>query len=318
MGASTLGSRAIIGTFYNRLEQYLGSSWIDDVSMYFSSNQSSETYAWLGMAPKMREWVGARVADSLRENGMTITNVEYEATLNVLMSELRRDKTGQILIRIAEMADGTADHWTELLSTLITNGTSAECYDGQFFFDDNHSEGESGVQKNLLTTSEVPALVAASATVPTPTEASKAILGVIAYMMQYVDDKGNYMNSSAREFTVMTAPVLWTHLLPAMTNQLVGSGESNSLLNVANDQNFKIKIVANPRLAYTAQFVTFRTDAPTKALIRQEEVGVEIAAIAEGSEYAFDNKQYKYGVSATRAVGYGDWRYASYSTLATS
>ena len=263
----------------------------------------------------MREWVGARVAENLRENGMTITNKLFEATLNVLMSDIRRDKTGQIMARIADMASGAADHWTELLSTLITNGTSNDCYDGQIFFDDDHSEGESGTQKNLLTASEVPALDVTTALTPTADEAAKAILGVIAYMMQYVDDKGNYMNSSAKNWTIMTAPVLWTHLKPGVTNTLVGSGASNNLIEISNDMNLNIKVVSNPRLAYTTQFATFRTDAATKALIRQDEFGVTMKAIAEGSEYAFDNNMYKYGIEASRNVGYGDWRYASHSTL---
>lgn len=104
MGAGTLGSRAIIGEFYNKLEQNIGTSWINDVSMLFQSNQESETYKWLGMAPGMREWVGGRNAKGFRENGITIANKTYEATMEVLLDEIRRDKTGQVMLRIAELA----------------------------------------------------------------------------------------------------------------------------------------------------------------------------------------------------------------------
>ena len=81
MGASSLGSRAIIGSFYNKLQQDLGMGWIPDVSMLFQSNQESETYNWLGMAPVMREWIGGRQAKGFRENGITITNKTYESTM---------------------------------------------------------------------------------------------------------------------------------------------------------------------------------------------------------------------------------------------
>jgi hypothetical protein len=43
-------------------------------------------------------------------NGMSITNKTFEATLKILVDDLRRDKTGQILIRVRELADGRGDH----------------------------------------------------------------------------------------------------------------------------------------------------------------------------------------------------------------
>ena len=47
-------------------------------------------------------------------------------------------------------ADRTVSHWASLLSTLIVNGESATCYDEQYFFDTDHSEGESGTQSNVI------------------------------------------------------------------------------------------------------------------------------------------------------------------------
>ena len=97
MGAFQLSSRAIIGTFYNRLKQNPGAWWIDKLSMLFQSDQGSETYKWLGMAPVMRQWVGGRQAKGFRENGMTIEKLDFEATLEVLVKELKRDKTSPFI-----------------------------------------------------------------------------------------------------------------------------------------------------------------------------------------------------------------------------
>ena len=318
MGAQGLGSRAIIGSFYNMLETELAASWLDAVSMYFSSDQESETYKWLGMSPAMREWVGGREAKGFRENGITIVNKEFEATLQVPTSWLRRDKTGQIKVRIGELARRAAEHWAKLISTLITNGTGSTnglCYDGQYFFDDDHSEGNSGTQKNLLTATEVPALNVTTATAPTAIEAAKAILGVIAYMLTYKDDQGEPMNDGAKNFLVMTSPTLWPFLAPAIYSPLSDSGSTNPIVGIMGNTDFKISVVPNSRLAYTTQFVTIRTDAKTKPFIRQEEVGIKMAAIAEGSEEEFKNKRHLYGVEATRNVGYGYWQQASHATL---
>src|SRR4051812_19004368 len=133
MSAQGLSSRAIIGSFYARLEQNPGLEWINGVSMRFQSDQPSETYKWLGQVPQMREWIGGRNPKGFRENGITIENKHYEATLEILVKEMRRDKTGQVMVRVNELADRTNDHWAKLLSTLILNGASTVCYDGQYF-----------------------------------------------------------------------------------------------------------------------------------------------------------------------------------------
>lgn len=315
MGAQSLGSRGIIGKFFAALEIYTGQSWIDLVSVLFDSDQESETYNWLGQSPVMREWIGARHAKGFRENGITIINKKFEATLNILVDWMRRDKTGQIAIRINEMAQRAVGHYGQLLSTLILNGTgstSGLCYDGQNFFSATHSEGDSGTQLNLLTNTQVPALDVTTATTPTVSEAIKAILGVIAYMLGYKDDQAEPMNSEAKNFLVMTSVTLWPYMVHAVLGE--PSNESN-VLKELKKQGFTVNVVGNPRLTYTTQFVTFRTDAPAKALIRQEEEKITIGAKAEGSEYEFDNDMHQYGIKALRNVGYGYWQYAAHATL---
>lgn len=141
MGATTLSSRAIIGRYYQRLEQNPGLQWVGAVSNYFTSDQESETYKWLGQVPVMREWIGGRNAKGFRENGITIENKHFEATLEVLVRELKRDKTGQVMVRVDELADRTNAHWAKLLSELIENAESTVCYDGQYFFDTDHAAG---------------------------------------------------------------------------------------------------------------------------------------------------------------------------------
>ena len=318
MAFKGISSAGVIGEFFLQLESLLGAGWINLISMLFDSDQESETYNWLGMSPAMREWIGGRQAKGFRENGITIVNKEFEATVEIPVKWMRRDKTGQIKVRIGELARRAVEHWAKLLSMLITNGTGATsglCYDGQYFFDIDHSEGDSGTQLNLLAAAQVPALDVTTAAAPTSLEAAKAILGVIAYMLNYKDDQGEPMNDGARSFLVMTSPVLWSHLAPAIYSSLVTSGESNPAAALIASTDFKISVVPNSRLTYTTQFVVLRTDAKTKPFIRQEEVGIEMDAIAEGSEEEFKNKRHLYGASATRNVGYGYWQQAAHATL---
>lgn len=309
MGAVTLSSRAIIGEFYNTLEQNTGAIWVPGVSAMFESNQESETYKWLGMAPAMREWVGGRHAKGFRENGITIVNKTFEATLEVLLNEMRRDKTGQIMVRVRELADRTNAHWAKLLSSLIVNAESAVCYDGQYFFDTDHSEGDSGTQSNDIQSN------IATTTAPTAAEMETAILKTVEQLLGFKDDQGEPMNEEAMRFLVMVPVPFMAATAAALKNPVIVDGSGSRTNTITNLGGFQFEMAVNPRLNWTEKFAVFRTDGQTKPFIRQEEEGVTVSAIAEGSELEFNENKHRYGVKAIRNVGYGYWQHACLTTF---
>jgi len=303
MSARSLSSRAIIGEFYARLDQDLGNTWIPGVSREFSSNQESETYKWLGMAPAMREWVGGRQPRGFRASGITIENKRYEATLEVSMDEIRRDKTGQVMARVQELAERTNGHWASLLTALIVAGESAACYDGQYFFDTDHAEGDSGTQSNDITNDIT------TTTAPTASEMQSSILLATQAILGFKDDVGEPMNENAREFLVMI-PVPYLSATAMALGATVISQSSNNIMALGSLGGFVYRMAANPRLSWTTKFALFRSDGPVSALIRQTEEGVTVDALAEGSEEEFKNDRHLYGVKARRNVGYGYWQKA--------
>ncbi|MCK5602110.1 Mu-like prophage major head subunit gpT family protein, partial [Candidatus Pacearchaeota archaeon] len=313
-GAASLSSRAIIGMFYRKLTEVTGASWTGKVAMGpFESDQDSETYNWIGMVPQLREWVGGRQAKGFLENGITIINKMYESTLQILTKDLRRDKTGQLQVRIGEQAKRANSHWAKLLSTLILNGASTVCYDGQFFFDTDHDEGDSGTQSNDITNSIV------LKTAPTAAEMEQAILDCIVQIMGFKDDTGEPMNEEAAEFLVLVPTVFMKSAMAAVNNPvIVDSNGSRTNTIAATLGGFSISVQVNARLTWTDKFAVFRTDTDTGAFIRQEEQGVQVDAIAEGSELEFNEKKHHYGVSALRNVGYGFWQRACLKTFTTT
>jgi phage major head subunit gpT-like protein len=301
-----LSSRAIIGSFYRALAQDAGGAWIGDVGMKFNSNQESETYKWLGQTPAMREWIGGRNAKGFRENGITIVNKKYEATLEVPVDWLRRDKTGQLNVRINELARRTNAHWASLLTTLIVNGESTVCYDGQNFFDTDHSEGDSGSQNNDLTHA------AATGTVPTVTEMVDSIQEAIAAIVGFKDDQGEPMNEGASQFLIMAPTALLATARSAVGSAYLANGVSNTLLA---QPDWNVRVIGNARLTNTDRYYIFRTDSDVKPFILQEEEGVTVSAIAEGTELEFNEDVHHYGVKAIRNVGYGYWQDACLMTF---
>jgi phage major head subunit gpT-like protein len=282
--------------------------WPAMVSNLFNSDQSAETYAMLGYPPALREWIGGRQAKGLRASNFTITNKHYEGTLEVSVKDVRRDKTGQIMARVDEFTDQSDIHWSTLLAALLEAGESSVCYDGQYFFDTDHSEGDSGTQDNDLT------YAAATGTSPTKEEMQLAILQSISAIVAFKTDTGAKMNPGARAFTVLTPPTYYPIGLAAVSDILNAALSANMNPNRIGG-GFSVNVEMVPDLTWTTKFATVRTDAPIKPLIRQEETELMFKSKAEGSEFEFDNDAWQFGVDGWRAAGYGLWQRACLTTF---
>ena len=309
-----LSSRAIIGEFYKRLNENSGMEWITAISNYFTSDQDSEEYAWIGQSPVMREWVGGRHAKGFTTNGLTIENKHFEATIDIPVKHLRRDKTGQIKARIGELATRTNSHWAVLLTMLIEDGKNKPCYDKKPFFNEHHKVGKNAEQSNMIDFDLATAGINGEVGTPTnPTEAAlrEAILAGVQQIIGFKDDQGEPTNENANKFLVMVPLNLWFIAKAALAVPLTTGGASNPVKVLAD---IDIAVAANPRLTEQHIYV-FRADGDVKAFIRQEETKVQVKAKAEGSEYEFDHDAHQYGVDTWRNVGYGYWQHACRVTL---
>lgn len=300
-----LSSRAIIGRFYRRLEEFAASAWWTRLAMRFASTHESETYRWLGMVPQVREWKGGRLVRPLRSQGVTIVNKVWESTIRVGADELRRDKTGQIMVRVNEMARRVATHPNKLLTDLVLGGASATAYDGQPYFGTTHSEGDSGTQSNSITHD------VGTPTAPTDAEMYAAIVKGVSQILAQRDDQAEPMNEAAREFLVMVPLGFLSSTLIALSSRQFNNADNP----LARDEPFRVTWVANPRLTWTDKFAIFRTDGESRPFIFQEELPVQVQVLAEGSELEINENQHQYGVKAIHQAGYGFWQDAVLMTL---
>lgn len=314
MSGQALSSRAITGMYFEALAAQSGAGWIGAVSNYFNSDQGTEYYRWLGMPPALREWIGGRQAKGFTTNGVDIANKHFESTIDVLLRDLRRDKTGQLRARMAELAERGNTHFASLLSTLLVNGASTVCYDGQYFFDTDHAEGSSGTQSNKIDVdiSALPASVHGSVTAPSPEEMQQAILAAITQMYGFKDDVGEPLNETAAQF-ICLVPVGLSAATMAALSMVRQAGASTFAI-----EDFAVRAAINPRLTaagWTDKFVVMRSDGSIKPLIRQEETAPTLKVKDENSEYAFDNDAIQVGIDTWRNVGYGRWQGAVQATL---
>ena len=315
MDQQILSSRAVIGAYFARLEQNPGMAWVNAISNLFESDQALETYPFLGQVPRMREWIGGRQAKGLRGDAFEIRNKHYEATLEIAVRDMRRDKTGQLVARVNEFADSSQAHWASMLSALIATGAAAVCYDGQYFFDTDHVTGDSGSQSNSISVdiSTLAAQVHGVVTDPSIEEMQQAILQGVVKVIGLKDDRGEPLNESASGFLVLTPPGLYMKALASVSSTSLTAIAQNLMTSMPG--NMKIDVQMDARSTWTDKFSVWRTDSPLKALIRQNETEVDLKVKAEGSEFEFDNDAHQYGIDAWRNAGFGLWQRACLVTM---
>ena len=125
------------------------------IAMLVPSNTASETYAWLGQSPRMREWIGERVIKGLSAYGYTVRNKLHELTESVKRTEIEDDQYGAFSPLFQEMGRSVAVYPDELTFGLLARGFAERCFDGQNFFDTDHpldpTGGSASVYSNVLT-----------------------------------------------------------------------------------------------------------------------------------------------------------------------
>lgn len=285
--------------------------WGETVSIRQPSDREIEMYGHLGQAPGLAEWAGFRAAHGLEKFEYSIRNKLFDVAMEIDKRDLRRDRTGQIRQRISDMGAKARHHPDELMTALVIAGESTVCYDGQFFFDTDHSEGVSGTQSNDVTFTVV------SATAPTAAEAEAAIFASIAKMISFKDDKGHLVNRNAQRFVVLCPLPFFRAFAAALgATRLLDGGESrdNLLLQI---RGYSFELVVNPLLTWTDKFATFRVDGSGRPFIFQEETPLEPYILDEMSEFAKVNKTCVFGAEASRNAGYGWWQHAVLTTFTT-
>lgn len=301
-----LGSRGIIGRIFLALEEVQPPAWVSDIGMSIQSSSAEETYRWLAELPAMRAWNGGRQANRLDVRSQIVRNQLFEASLEVSRSELRRDKTGQIQLRINELAARSQQHWAKLLTDTIVE--NANTYDDIAFYGLNHD----GVASN----DNALAPAAASAIAPTVAEFETSVFGTLEAMLGFKDAGGEPMNDGLEALTIVVPTTMYGVAQRALNDQIITDGGGTRTNSVANLSGYQMRLAVNPRLSLASTYYAYRSDSSIKPYILQEESAPQIEALAEGSDFAFQNDAHQYGISKSCAVGNGVWQYAVKNTFA--
>lgn len=267
------------------------------VATVIESSSDKESYNWLGSVPGMREWTDERVPGALRAHEYEIENSKYEATIEVDRETFEDDRLGQVRPRIEELAVRAATHPDELVVGLLNNGFTATCYDGQFFFDNDHEEGLSGTQSNLLS-------VALSA---------DNLETAVETMMGFRDDQGKPLGIMPD--TLVVGPGDYFDARQILNSvSIVVAGSSDIEKPAGNPLSGMLNLEVSPHVDSGKWFV-LATKYPVRPLLFQWRIHPEFTAVTDPSdEYVFSTDVFKYGVRSRCGAGYGLWFLAVGST----
>lgn len=261
------------------------------------SQSDKESYNWLGAVPALREWTDERVAAALRSHAYEVENRKYEATLEVDRETFEDDRLGQIRPRIEELALRAATHPDELVVGLLNAGFTSTGYDGQYFFDTDHSEGLSGSQGNRL------ALALSAANLETAVET----------MLGFKDDQGKPLG--VMPDTLLVGPDNFFNARQILNSlSIVVAGDTDVEKPAGNPLSGLLNLLVSPHVDSGKWFV-LATGCPVRPLLFQWRVRPEFSAVTDPSdEYVFSTDSFKYGVRSRCGAGYGLWYLAVGST----
>lgn len=257
------------------------------------SNKASEVYDWLGSTPSLREWIDERAPKALIENGFSLKNKSYEATIAVDRNAIDDDQYGQIKIRAQQMGAVAREGYDRFAAQVVEAGVSSVCYDGQNFFDTLHQEGTSGVQVNYSASGK-------------PLSA-QSVKDVMVAMALYKNDQGQLAGINATHIMVPST-LIWT-AQELFDPAAVGVTQDPAKAVLRG----RLKVIENRYLSgaagANAGYYVMDLSKPMKPFIFQNRKPLTLEALEQG-ENAFMRKKIFYGVDARFAFGYGDWKQA--------
>lgn len=261
------------------------------VATVVPSTTKQEEYGWLGSLPGMREWIGDRHVQNLAAHGFAIKNKSFESTIGVDRDDIEDDAYGVYKPLIEMLGNDAAMFPDRLVFALFIAGFTSACYDGQYFFDTDHKDGDGPVQSNKGTAAFSKD---AYGTARAAMQSLKKPSGDPYLINPNLLVVGPQNDGKARE-------VLFAEQIGGTTNIYQKTAD----------------LLVVPELA--AQWFLMDTTKPIKPFIFQDRKKPEFIALDRpDDENVFMKKKFLYGIDMRCNAGFGLWQLAYGSTGAGS
>lgn len=269
-----------------------------------TSDSDQEIYPWLGSAPSPQEMIGSRQRKAVPAFDWTIVNKLWESTITVPYKLRRFGKISAVSNLIADLGRKARLWPTQLSSDLIRDGHTTLCYDGQNFYDVDHTDPGARYQTNQDNDLQSSASDTAA---PTDIEFKNAVQAVIGALFGFKDNEGDPFwpaDSVAGLDLAILVPTDYIEVAEAVASVELLTG------SVSNPVKGKFSVLPNPYFALagtTPVIFGFCRSHPQKAVISQVADDLELSD-SMGGDNEFNTKDVDFGTFQLSNVGYGQWR----------
>jgi phage major head subunit gpT-like protein len=267
------------------------------------SGTTQELYHWIAQLPGMREWVGVRIKNSPVLRDYTLTNKHFEDTIALDKNRVKDDTHGAFSPTVAAFGQAVARWADEQLAAAVEAGTSALCFDGQYFFDDDHPVSLDDASLSTYSNK----LAGASY------DLSKDPIGVwqagSEAMAAFKGDSGKPLALVADALMVPPALRRWAvqaakaELVPQTIKNVAGA-ENVGVAAVSNIYVGDFTVIVNPYLTTAAAYVMCLNRAIKPFLWQLREAPVFTNLVDPTLPNCFNEKEFIYGAEGRGAPGY--------------
>jgi len=268
----------------------------EKIAMKVTSTGSQNDYAWLDNFPKMSRWVGEKVVKALKAGKYVLTNEDFEATIAVKRNDIEDDNLGIVAPQATGAAFSAKQFPDELIFEKVNGAFTNECFDGQYFCDTDHSVAGASVSNK------------GTAALSASTQAlAIASLGAgITAMRSFKDDEGRPLNITPN--VLLVPPALEFVAKALVNNDRLDDGKANPFKGT-------LEVVVDARLTSATAWFLLDTTKPVKPFIYQERKAPQFVQQTDmASDDVFNRGEFKFGVEARGAAGYGFWQLCYGST----
>lgn len=290
LAAITTGFKAV---FKDAFTKAVDAAEYKKVVLETQSTSAREAYGWLGALPALSEWKDTRKLHGMQPFDYTLTNSNFEATIEVDRNALEDDEYGMISVRIQQLAQRAIDHMSKLVFDLLDAGATEKAYDGTAFFSDTRAIGESANIDNLLS----------GAYSGDADEIRAGIAAAVVAMRNFQDDRGVPMNLCPD--TIVCSPTMEIPIKNALLPAVAGTTRAEAEIIK--------RIIVRPEVdADAVDWYLMSTERMgLKPLILQVRKQPEFVAVDKpDSPNVFLNRMLYYGIDWRGTVGFGDPRCA--------
>ncbi len=273
----------------------------DKFADLYPSETAQETYAWMGMMPKLRKWLGERFINNLQGRGYVLINDKYEDTFGVKREQIEDDKVG-VFAQALNVLGREAKIWPDDLTTAaLVAGTTALSYDGQAYFSSSHpidiDNASSSTYQNNFYSGD------GKAGVSMPLNAVN--YGTVrAAMMSYQAEDGRSLNIIPD--LLMVPPALEAHARIILHADLISQANGGNAAQAStNIWKGSANLVVNPYLTSATTWYMLCTSRGIKPIVFQQRNAPEFTFMNQPADpNVFLRDEYLFGVRARGAAGY--------------